>query len=159
MHDHDEKEEVRLLKKILHELELILKEIKKDAVRSVASFQIFASTIIEENQMNINPGQSTVLTAVPLDLNGNPVTLPSGDVPNWSASDTSQITATPSTDGLSLTVAVNPGATAGDVVFTIADAVNPNAIGTSTLSITSVTPPPSGVASFNITASTPAKKR
>ena len=105
--------------------------------------------------MNINPGQSTVLTAVPLDSNGVQTTLPSGDVPNWSASDTSQITATPSTDGLSLTVAVNAGATASSVVFTITDALNPAATGNFTLNIVSATPTPNPVSSFSVSASTP----
>lgn len=109
--------------------------------------------------MNINPGQSTILTAVPLDASGSPTSLPSGDVPNWSASDTSQITATPSADGLSLTVAVNSPATAGDVVFTVADSLNPSATGTFTLTITPVVVGPGAVASFSVTASTPAKKR
>lgn len=109
--------------------------------------------------MNINPGQSTILTAVPLDASGSPTSLPSGDVPNWSASDTSQITATPSADGLSLTVAVNSPATAGDVVFTIADSLIPAATGTFTLTITPVVVGANPVASFSVTASTPAKKR
>lgn len=123
--------------------------------RTVASFKISNLGAI----MNINPGQSTTLTAVPLDASGNPTTLPSGDVPNWSASDTSQITATPSADGLSLTVAVNSPATAGDVVFTIADSLIPAATGTFTLTITPVVVGPNPVASFSITGSTPAKKR
>lgn len=105
--------------------------------------------------MNINPGQSTVLTAVPLDASGVQTTLPSGDVPNWSASDTSQITATPSADGLSLTVAVNAGATASTIVFTITDGVIPAAQGTFSLTITPTTPPPNPVASFSVTGSTP----
>jgi hypothetical protein len=154
-----EREEVHLLHEILNELKLILKELKKDASHVVASFKIFAS-LIGKDSMNINPGQSTVLTAVPLDASGNGVALPSGDVPSWSASDTSQIVATPSADGLSLTVAINSPATAGDVIFTIADALIPTATGTFTLSIVpGVTPPPGGVASFSITASTPARKR
>ena len=155
---HEEREEIHLLHEILNELKLILKELKKDASYIVASFRI-TSKLIGEN-MNINPGQSTVLTAVPLDASGAPVTLPSGDVPNWSASDTSQITATPSADGLSLTVAVNSPATAGDVIFTITDAVTASATGTFTLSITpGGGPTPGAVASFSVTASTPAKKR
>lgn len=149
------REEIHLLREILHELKLILKELKKSEIQAVASFKILS---IGDN-MNINPGQSTVLSAVPLDASGNPTTLPSGDVPNWSASDTSQITATPSADGLSLTVAVNSPATAGDIVFTVADSLIPSATGTFTLTITPVVVGPNPVASFSVTASTPAKKR
>jgi hypothetical protein len=154
---HEEREEIHLLHEILNELKLILKELKKDASHIVASFKI-TSNLIGGNSMNINPGQGTVLTAAPLDASGNPVVLPSGDVPNWSASDTSQITATPSADGLSLTVAVNSNAVAGSVIFTVTDAVIPTATGTFTLTIT---PAVAGnpVASFSVTASVPAKKR
>lgn len=152
---HHEHEVEYLLREILYELKLILKELKKSEIQAVASFKILS---IGDN-MNINPGQSTVLTAVPLDSTGAPTTLPSGDVPNWSASDTSQITATPSADGLSLTVAVNSPATAGDIVFTIADSLIPAAVGTFTLTITPVVVGPNPVASFSVTASTPAKKR
>lgn len=154
---HGDREEVRLLRQILHELKLILKELKKSEIQAVASFKILSNLI--GDQMNINPGQSTILTAVPLDASGSPTSLPSGDVPNWSASDTSQITATPSADGLSLTVAVNSPATAGDVVFTIADSLIPAATGTFTLTITPVVVGANPVASFSVTASTPAKKR
>lgn len=154
-HDHDD-EEIHLLRRIRRLLEDILKEIQKSTLR-VSSFRI-TSNLIGDNKVNINPGQKTVLTAVPLDASGSPTTLPSGDVPNWSASDTSQITATPSADGLSLAVAVNSPATAGDVVFTIADSLIPAATGTFTLTITPVVVGPNPVASFSITASTPAKK-
>lgn len=153
---HEHEQEIHLLRQILHELKLILQELQSQASKAVASFRI-TSTIIGD-PMNINPGQTTVLTAVPLDASGAPTTLPSGDVPNWSASDTSQIVATPSADGLSLTVAVNAAATAGDVVFTIADSLIPAATGTSTLTITPVVVGPKPVASFSITASTPAKR-
>lgn len=105
--------------------------------------------------MDINPGQSTVLTAVPLDASGVQTTLPTGDVPNWSASDTSKISATPSADGLSLNVTVNSdgSATPGDILFTITDALIPSATGTFTLTIPQPTAQP--VASFGVTASTP----
>jgi hypothetical protein len=150
------KEEIHILREILHELKLILKELQNEAVQSVASFRI-TSTIIGGNKVNINPGQGTVLTAVPLDVNGNPVALAAGDVPNWSASDTSNITATPDPTGLILTVAVNAAAPAGDIVFTIADAVNPAVTGTFTLTVTPAVVT-GGVASFSITASTPARR-
>ena|SRR5258708_5268591 len=109
---------------------------------------------IGARNMNINPGQSTVLTAVPLDAQGNPTVLPSGDVPNWSVSDASKVTAAPSADGLSLNVTVNPGVAPGDVVFTIADSVIPSATGTFTLTITGAAAQP--VASFSVTGSAPA---
>jgi len=156
---HYEKEEVRLLHEILHELKLILRELKKSDINPVASFKILVSLI--GDQMNINAGQSTVLTAVPLDSTGNPTVLPSGDVPNWSASDTSNITATPDPTGLMLIVAVNANAPAGDVVFTIADSAIPSATGTFTLSITPGGGPGPGtnpVASFSITASAPGNR-
>lgn len=103
--------------------------------------------------MNINPGQSTTLTATPLDAAGAPTSLPKGDVPTWAVSDASKVVATPSADGLSLAVAVNAGAAPGDVVFTITDAQVPTATGTITLTIPA--PVVNPVASFSVTASTP----
>lgn len=105
--------------------------------------------------MDINPGQTTTLIAVPLDATGKPVTLPAGDIPNWSVSDASQITASPDTTGLILTVVVLPTATVGNViVFTITDAQVPTATGSFSLTITAPTTP-NPVASFSITGSAP----
>ena len=103
--------------------------------------------------MDINPGQSTTLTAVALDASGAPTTLPTGDVPTWSVSDPTNVSATPAANGLSLVVAVDAGASPGDVVFTITDALIPTATGTFTLTIPA--PAPNPVASFAVTASTP----
>ena len=103
--------------------------------------------------MDIKPGQSTVLTAAPLDAAGAATTLPSGDVPTWSVSDPTKVSASPSADGLSLSVTVTPGAAPGDIVFTITDAVIASATGTFTLTIPA--PAPNPVASFAVTASTP----
>lgn len=137
------------LKAISHDLKDI-----RDAIQRlrnpVVRFQI---SRIGAKGMNINPGQSTVLTAVPLDAAGNPTSLPAGDVPNWAVSDASKITAAPSADGLSLNVTVNPGVSPGDVVFTISDAVNPGAQGSFTLTVSGAGAQP--VASFSVTASQP----
>ena len=109
--------------------------------------------------MNINPGQSTVLTATPLAapippaLVGNVTTLPKGDVPTWTVSDSTKVTAKPSTDGLSLNVAVLPTAAPGDIVFTITDGVILNAQGVFTLTIP--VPASAQEASFDVNASTP----
>jgi hypothetical protein len=105
--------------------------------------------------VDIKPGQSTVLTAQPLDgqTPPQPTTLPSGDVPTWSVSDPTKVSASPSADGLSLAVTVTPGAAPGDIVFTITDAVIATATGSFTLTIPA--PAPNPVASFAVTASTP----
>ena len=103
--------------------------------------------------MEIKPGQSTVLTAAPLDAQGAATTLPSGDVPTWSVSDPTKVSATPSGDGLSIAVAITPGAASGDIVFTITDAVIATATGSFTLTIPA--PVANAVASFAVTASTP----
>lgn len=104
----------------------------------------------------INPGQSTVLTATPLDASGAKTTLPSGDVPQWSVSDASNVNVLPSQDGLSLDVTVGSSAPASDLVFTIKDANVASAVGTFTLTVVSTLPPaPNPVASFSITASAP----
>lgn len=139
----------RQVEHILWDILYELRQIHKELARPVASFKIIG------DDMNINPGQSTVLTAVPLDASGAPTVLPAGDVPNWSASDVSQISVTPSADGLSLSVTVNATATASTVVFTITDGKITTATGTFSLTITPVTPPPNPVASFSITGSTP----
>jgi hypothetical protein len=104
--------------------------------------------------MNINPGQSTTLTAVPLDSTGAPTKLPAGDVPNWSASNSNGVSMTPSADGLSLVVAMGLTAQPGDYVFTITDAKIATATGSITLTVPA--PVPNPVASFSVTASTPA---
>ena len=143
-----------------NETMFFLREIERELRRIAEAIEalrnpVFSFKIISPNgdNMNINPGQTTVLTAVPLDAAGNPTKLPAGDVPTWSASDTSQITATPSADGLSLTVVVNPAAPPSTIVFTLTDAIIPAATGTFSLTITPAGPNP--VASFSITASTP----
>ncbi len=113
-----------------------------------------ASFLITGDTMNINPGQSTKLTATPLDANGAATQLPSGDVPAWGVSDPSKVSVVPSADGLSLDVTVNAqGATPGDVVFQITDGVIAAATGSFTLTIAAVGPAP--VASFSVAASTP----
>jgi hypothetical protein len=102
--------------------------------------------------MEIKPGQSTTLTATPLDASGIVTSLPPGDVPTW-ASSNPEAKITESADGLSLRVDIDPLALPGDVAFTITDAVNPAATGTITLTI--VTPAPNPVASFRVDASAP----
>jgi hypothetical protein len=138
---------------IIHRLNEIIRLLSKH-VRRVDSFVIIGEF------MNINPGQATTLTAVPLAapvppaIVGLPTTLPAGDVPKWGVSDPSKVTAVPSADGLSLSVTVNPTAAPGDVVFTITDGFIATAQGSFTLTIPGVAVNP--VASFDITASTPA---
>lgn len=105
--------------------------------------------------MNISAGQSTTLTALPLNTGGNAVALLPGDVPSWSTDQAGFVDVTPSSDGLSLLVAVHPDAPVGDINFQVTDGLPPNGVGTFVLT---VTPPvvPNPVASFSITASTPA---
>jgi hypothetical protein len=103
--------------------------------------------------VNINPGQSTTLTASPLDANGVATTLPSGDVPQWSIEPTAGVTVTPSTDGLTLGVAFAATALPGNYVATVMDGIIKTAMGTITLTIPA--PGPNPVASFLVTASTP----
>jgi hypothetical protein len=109
--------------------------------------------------MNINPGQSTTLTATPLAAPvppatvGLPTVLPTGDVPTWTLNAPTSVTATPSKDGLSLVVAVLPTAPAGDINFIITDGLIPTATGSFTLTVTAPTQAP--VASFSVSASTP----
>ena len=103
--------------------------------------------------MNINGGQSTVLTATPLAADGSLTTLPAADVPTWAVSDPTKVTVSPSADGLSLKVAVNTGAVPGDIIFSITDQLIATATGTFTLTIPAVGPKP--VASFGVAASVP----
>lgn len=103
--------------------------------------------------MDIKPGQSTVLTAVPLSAAGSPTTLPPGDVPGWGVSEPSRVSASPSADGLSLNVTIASDAPAGDIIFTVADSVIPSATGSITLTVPA--PAPAPVASFAVSASTP----
>ena len=137
----------RFKKAVLRRLDHIIFLIERLVFKPVASFVILGGPV------NINPGQSTVLTAAPLDAAGSPTTLPSGDVPTWSVSDPTKVSASPAADGLSLAVAITPGAAPGDIVFTITDAVIAAATGTFTLTIPA--PAPNPVASFAVTASTP----
>ena len=104
--------------------------------------------------MEIKPGQSTTLTATPLDAGGLPTSLLQGDIPMWSASDTTDVKITESADGLSLRVDVLPLTLPMDVVFTITDSQVPSATGSLTLTI--VAPAPNEVASFKVDASVPA---
>ena len=133
-----------------------IKEELRDIAEAIESLRnpVYSYKIIRPgDNMNINPGQSTVLTAVPLDASGNQTTLPSGDVPTWSSSDPTKFTASPFADGLTLNVTINAGAAPGDIVFTVTDAVIAAATGSITLTIPAPTPNP--VASFGVTASAP----
>jgi hypothetical protein len=103
--------------------------------------------------VDIQPGQSTTLTAAPLDAGGVVTTLPTGDVPTWSVSDPTKVSASPSADGLSLVVSVTAGSAPGDIVFTITDAVVTTATGSFILTIPA--PVANAVASFSVSASTP----
>lgn len=143
-------------KQVLHKLDRIISLLEKLTIQPVNSFVIIGGLV------DINPGQSTILTATPLAAPvppatvGLPTTLPAGDVPSWSITDptaAAKVTVKPSTDGLLLAVAVNAGAAPGDVVFVITDAVIANATGTFTLTIP--TPVQAPVASFSVSASTP----
>ena len=105
--------------------------------------------------MNISQGQSTKLTAIPLNAGGTPVALLPNDVPAWSTDAPASVDLTPSADGLSLLVAVHADAPAGDINFQITDSLPPNGNGSFVLTVTpAVVPNP--VASFSVTASTPA---
>lgn len=103
--------------------------------------------------MNINPGQSTTLTAQPLDASGNPTTLPAGDTPQWSVEPAAGVTVTPSANGLTLGASFAPTAAPGSYVFTVVDQIIKTAMGTITLTVP--TPGPNPVASFSVSASTP----
>lgn len=138
---------LRFQREVLDRLDSIRKLLLKALFKPVVAFDIIGEV------MNINAGQSTVLTAVPEDAAQNPTTLPAGDVPSWSVSDGSKVTALPSADGLSLSVTVLPSATPGDIIFTITDGQIPSAQGSITLTIP--VPSPAPVASFSVTASTP----
>jgi hypothetical protein len=142
--------------KVLRELDEIRALLERLLIEPVGSF-IFQG---QGDSMDINSGQSTTLTATPLAAPvppatvGNVTTLPSGDIPTWTVSDSTKVTAKPSSDGLSLNVVVLPTAAPGDVVFTITDGVILNAQGVFTLTIP--VPAAAQEASFVITASTPA---
>jgi hypothetical protein len=137
----------RFKRAVLRRLDYITFLLERLVFKPVASFVILGGIV------DIKPGQSTVLTAAPLDAAGAGTTLPSGDVPSWSVSDPTKVSATPSPDGLSLAVAITPGAAPGDIVFTITDGQITTATGTFTLTIPA--PAPNPVASFAVTASTP----
>lgn len=134
-------------KAVLRKLDRLIFLVERATLKPVASFVILGGLV------NINPGQSTVLTATPLDATGVATKLPTGDVPTWSVSDPTKVTATPSADGLSLAVTVVAGAAPGDVVFTITDGQITTATGTFTLTIPA--PAPNPVASFSVVGSTP----
>jgi hypothetical protein len=103
--------------------------------------------------VDIKPGQATLLTATPLDAGGAKTSLPTGDVPRWTVSDPTKVTASPSVDGLTLAVTVILTATPGDIVFDVIDGVITTAVGTITLTIPA--PVVNAVASFSVSASTP----
>jgi hypothetical protein len=130
---------------------LLLRIIETIESLRIPVFEFVIMPILGEN-MNINPGQSTTLTAAPLDASGNPTTLPTGDVPQWSV-EPSGPALTPSADGLTLGVSFPTNAAPGDYVFNVADGIIKTATGTITLTIPS--PGPNPVASFAVTASTP----
>lgn len=134
-------------KAVLRRLDRVIELLEQLAYEPVDNF------IILGRFMDILPGQSTVLTAVPLGASGSPTKLPSADVPVWSVSDASQVDVSPSGDGLSLAVTVHKDAPVGDLVFNISDALIPAATGSFTLSVAAPAVEP--VASFSITASTP----
>ena len=135
------------LEEVESELLVIASLLKKLTQKPVAKFLITGAL------MNINPGQSTVLTATPQAADGSTTTLPAGDVPTWAVSDPTKVTVSPSVDGLSLKVTVNAGAAPGDIIFSITDQLIATATGTFTLTVPAVGPKP--VASFSVTASTP----
>ena|ERR1700722_18586173 len=150
-------------REVLHKLDALLNELNE--VRSkLARLQALInglykpvnSFVVKGDLMNITQGQSTTLTATPLDVNGVATTLVPGDVPAWSVSDPTAVVVVPSADGLSLSVAVNLTAPNETVVFQITDStVTPPATGTFTLTIGTVVPPPNPVASFSIAGSAP----
>jgi hypothetical protein len=156
------RKEDKLLEEILDVLDDIKSLLSKafPPRNNVSSFRVLNSK--GQTSMNINQGQTTTLTAVPLAAPippatvGLPTTLPAGDVPQWSTSDATQATVTPSADGLSLVVAVNANATPGTTVtYTITDGVIPTATGSFQLTIQPAVTPPAPVASFSVSASTP----
>ena len=162
-HMFDEKE----LKKIEHKLgeterkldkALELLELLVNSMRQVHSFSITGGIMGTSpsglfSPVTIKPGQSITLTAQPLDVNGNPTVLPSGDVPVWSISDTTNFTATPSADGLSIVLAASATAPTETVNISIADELIPTATGSYTLNVGGASALP--VASFSVTSNTP----
>lgn len=143
------------LDRLIALLERFMTLLERLVLKPVDSFVI----LDERGIMNINPGQATKLTAIPLAapvppaVDGLPTSLPTGDVPQWAVSDASKVTVKPSADGLELDVTVVAEALPGDLVFTITDGVIPTAQGSFTLTILATTPAP--VASFAVSASTP----
>lgn len=103
--------------------------------------------------IGIAPGATGTFSGIPIDSLGNSGPLPAGIVPTWVTSDPIFV-ATPTVDGLTVTVAVPADATPG-TVFTLAisaalaDGSNPTS-GPVNCPVTTIIPPPFVVASFVI---------
>src|SRR6185312_9819939 len=89
-----EQEQLEILRKIEHDLN----------PRTITHFRIN-----QENKMaiiGIIPGDTGTFTATPLNKEGATVTLPSGTVPVWTSSDTTNAPVVAAADGLSATITV-----------------------------------------------------
>ena len=103
----DDREEVKILKRMLHSLHRIEHEIQ-----ALHHYSIH----IRSNQMAISQG-ATGTFAAQLEDNGNPIDLPSGSTFTWTTDDTNAVI-TPSADTLSATIAIAADDAATQIVVT-----------------------------------------
>jgi hypothetical protein len=103
-----DRDEVKLLKRILHALGRIEKRLPP--------LHRFSISVTLENRMAISVGTSGTFTAT-LEDNGVDIALPAGSTFAWTADDTSA-TITPSADSLSAVIAVPASDTATTITVT-----------------------------------------
>lgn len=131
---------LEILKRILHELQEIRREIKPKPIKH---FRIKEFTMLP-----IAPGFSPVYTATPVPDGTFPAP---GNLPTWTSSDTVNAPITVDATGLVCTVAIPAAAFVGTAFTLTINYVNSDGtVATGSLSQTIVAAPPADITSFNI---------